>query len=158
MCYSTSVLIKPTWRLHQSLEVFFVGPTKNNFRKQQLSYTREWEEGWNEYLDSIQSCAIAAPSDPWHLNLLLGVWVIVIFFFIKIICWTPCISQFFALGSLYFFLEHSHGFDTRWQKCEVHENHVLFFKCWQNVHYSLPCKLIISPKIALKDTQKLKKG
>ena len=45
MCYSTSVLIKPTWRLHQSLEVFFVGPTENNFRKQQLSYTRGWEEG-----------------------------------------------------------------------------------------------------------------
>ena len=45
MCYSTSVLIKATWRLRQSLEVLFVGPTKNNFRKQQLSYTREWKEG-----------------------------------------------------------------------------------------------------------------
>ena len=44
MCYSTSVLIKLAWRLHHRLEVFFVGPTKNNFRKQKLSYTREWEE------------------------------------------------------------------------------------------------------------------
>ena len=45
MCYGTSGLIKRTWRLHHRVEVFFVGPTKNNFRKQKFSYTHEGEEG-----------------------------------------------------------------------------------------------------------------
>lgn len=42
MCYSTSVLIKPTWRLHQSLEVYFASTTQPVHTRQQCSYMGAW--------------------------------------------------------------------------------------------------------------------